>query len=371
MEGKIIESFSIIEDFRCECDVEHKLVNILILLMCAVLCGMDSVKSIAEYGRNKGEFFQKHFGFSRTPLEATLSRVLAVIDVRRVGEIILEIMQEFIGMNFETIAVDGKAIRSTCGNNAKEKLHILTAYAVENGLCLAQRQVSEKTNEIPVFREMLDVLDIRGKTITSDAMGCQKDTVAKIIEKEGNYCIGLKGNQCTLHDDVRLYFEKLTDKKLYEIATTSEKSRDRYEKRTCYVFNDISWLEQKPEWAGLESVLAIRRDIERKGVISSETLYYISSLKTTPEEFLKTVRKHWAIESLHWCLDVVFNEDACLLQNTNAQLNLNLWRKFALTLHKNFKKRTQSKKSMKSIMFSSLLNDNLLLELLSAFCHNR
>jgi predicted transposase YbfD/YdcC len=338
--------------------------------MCAVLCGIDTTKGIADYGKNKGAFLNKHFGFSETPSEATLSRVLAAVDVTVIGSIILEIMQEYVDANFQTIAVDGKAIRSTCGCNAKEKLHILTAYAVENGLCLAQMQVGEKTNEIPVFRDMLDILDVKGKTVTSDAMGCQKDTVAKIVKKEGDYCIGLKGNQGNLYEDVRLYFEKMTDENLYEIAQTSEKSRDRYEKRTCCVFKDISWLEQKDEWAGLKSVLAIRREVEIRGVKSNETAYYISSLAASPEEFLKTVRVHWAIEAMHWCLDMIFNEDGCLLQNTNAQLNLNLWRKFALTLHTNFKAHTKSKNSMKSTMFSCLLNDDLLVALLHC-CNNR
>jgi len=369
MREKIIAKFNVIEDFRCECNIKHKLVDILVLIMCAVLCGIDNSKMIVDYGKNKKEFLQKHFGFSAIPSEATLSRVLSVIDVECVGKIIFEIMCEFVGTDFENIAFDGKAICSTCGDNAKEKLHILTAYAIENGLCLAQKQVGEKTNEIPIFREMLDVLDIKGKTITSDAMGCQKDTVAKIIEKEGDYCIGLKGNQGTLHDDVRLYFEELTDKNLYEIAQTSEKSRDRYEKRTCYVFNDIAWLEQQNEWAGLKSIIAIRHDVERKGVKTTETLYYISSLETSPEKFLTIVRQHWEIEAMHWCLDVIFNEDGCLLQSTNAQLNLNLWRKFALTLHKNFKEQTKSKKSLKSTMFNCLLNDNLLLDVLQS-CNN-
>ena len=365
MDEIILEKFSVIEDFRCECNVKHKLSNILILIMCSVLCGLDNIKDIVDYGKNKKEFLQKYFKFGETPSEATLSRVLAVIDVMRVGEIIFEIMQGFADTNnFNTIAVDGKAVCSTRGNNAKEKLHILTAYAVETGLCLSQKQVGDKTNEIPVFREMLDILDIKGKTVTSDAMGCQKDTVAKIIEKNGDYCIGLKGNQGTLYDDVRLYFKEMNDKTLYEIAYTSEKNRDRYEKRTCFVFKDISWLKQKDEWAGLKSVLAIEREVIKKGVKSKETLFYISSLKTTPEEFLKTVRKHWKIEAMHWCLDVVFNEDGCLFQNTNAQLNLNLWRKFALTLHKNFKERAKHKKSMKSTMFSCLLNDDLLLQML-------
>jgi predicted transposase YbfD/YdcC len=364
---KAIDKFGIIEDFRCECDITHKLPNILVLIMCAVLCGIDNVKMIVDYGKNKKHFLQKHFGFSEIPSESTLSRVLAAIDISQVGEIIIEIMQELVGTDFETIAVDGKAIRATCGNNAKEKLHILTAYAVENGVCLAQLQVDEKTNEIPVFRDLLDFLDIKGKTITSDAIGCQKEIVAKIIKKEGNYCIGLKGNQGTLHDDVSLYFQEINDECFYEMASTSEKSRDRYEKRTCYVFKDISWLSQLGDWAGLKSIIAIKREIDRKGVKSSETSYYISSLVVSAESFLQTVRKHWEIESLHWCLDVVFDEDNCLLQNTNAQLNLNLWRKFALTIHKNYKEKSKSKKSMKSTMFSCLLNDELLLQV----CNNR
>ena len=359
---KLMNKFEIIEDYRCECDVVHKLPNILILVTCAVLCGVDNIRSIVDYGKNKQGFFEKHFGFKDIPSESTLSRVLSVIDVSKVSTIILEIMQELVGNEYKTIAIDGKAIRSTHGDNAKEKLHVLTAYAVENGLCLSQIPVNEKTNEIPVFRDMLEFLDIKDKVVTADAMACQKETVAKIIEKEGDYCIGLKGNQGTLHEDVCLYFAEMTDKRLYEIASTSEKSRDRYEKRTCFVFKDVSWLEQKGEWAGLKSIIAIRREVDKKGTKTSETSYYISSLETQAEKFLKIVRSHWEIEALHWCLDVVFNEDACLIQNTNAQLNLNIWRKFALTIHKNFKEKTSSKKSMKSNMFSCLLNDELLLQ---------
>lgn len=167
-----MSKFNKIEDFRCSCDVKHKLVNILILVMRAVLSGIDTSKEMVLYGENKKEFFKKHFGFDKIPSEATLSRVLSSIDVSKVSQVILEIMQEFVDVGFSTIAVDGKAIRSTHGDNAKEKLHILTAYAVENGLCLSQIQVGEKTNEIPVLRDMLEFLDIENKTITSDAMGC-------------------------------------------------------------------------------------------------------------------------------------------------------------------------------------------------------
>jgi hypothetical protein len=223
MKERIIEKLSEIEDYRCKCNVKHKLQDVLILIMCGVLCGLDNIKNIVEYGKNKKEFLKENFMINEVPSEATLSRILAAIDVKKVGDIIFEIACECVGKKYETIAVDGKSIRSTHKQNSKEKLHILTAYAIENGLCLAQMQVNEKTNEIPVLKTMIEVIDIKGKTITSDAMGCQKETVAKIIEKEGNYCIGLKGNQGRFLEDVKLYFEK-EDKSCFEILSMDEKS---------------------------------------------------------------------------------------------------------------------------------------------------
>jgi predicted transposase YbfD/YdcC len=130
------------------------------------------------------------------------------------------------------------------------------------------------------------------------------------------------------------------------------------------VFKDILWLENLSKWAGLQSIFAIKNEVLKGETRTEEVLFYISSLKKTPLEFLKIVRSHWQIESLHWCLDVVFNEDECLLQNTNAQLNLNLWRKFSLCIHKEFKNVKKHKKSYKNMMFNCLLSDKQLLSLL-------
>jgi predicted transposase YbfD/YdcC len=156
---------------------------------------------------------------------------------------------------------------------SKEKLHIVTAYITENGLSLCQLTVDEKTNEIPVVRDLIEMIDIRGKTLTSDAMRCQKDTVATIISGGGEYVVGLKGNQKQLHNDVSLYIDDcIKDKRIEaEMTQTTEKSRNRYEKRTCFKASDISWLENRDECSGLKSIYAVRGNTTIGGKRSEET----------------------------------------------------------------------------------------------------
>jgi len=341
--------------------------------MFGVICGLETSEKIVEYGKSKLKFLEQYFGITTIPSKSTLNRILGMIDGEAVGEIIVLIMREMIGIVGDIVAIDGKTICSTKRSAHKKTLHILTAMATGNGVTLGQLCVDEKTNEIPCILELLEILDIRGKIVTADAMHAQKKTVEVIIEKEGDYCIGLKGNQETFHEDIKLYFDDvltskaLSDKETYTTAYTSEKNRDRYEKRTCYLLNDISWLDCKDDWAGLKSVFAVRREVIRNDIKTDEMSYYFSSLETTPKRFLEIVREHWQIEVMHWMLDVVFDEDECRFMSENAQKSLNSLRKFALALHKNFKDKTNSKKAISQNMFACLLNDNLLLQILSTF----
>jgi len=340
--------------------------------MCGVLCGLETSEKIVEYGKSKVKFLEQYFGIAVIPSKSTLNRILAMIDGEAVGEIIVLVMREMLGIVDDIIAVDGKTICSTKRSAHKKTLHILTAMAAGNGVTLGQLCVDEKTNEIPCMIELLAMIDIKGKIVTADAMHAQKKTVEAIIEKGGDYCIGLKGNQETFYEDIKLYFDDvltskaLSDKETYTTAYTSEKSRDRYEKRICYLLNDISWLDCIDEWAGIKSVFAIRREVTRNGVKTDETSYYFSSLETTPARFLEIVRAHWQIEVMHWMLDVVFDEDECRFMSENAQKSLNSLRKFALALHKNFKEKTDSKKAISQNMFACLLNYDLLIQILAA-----
>lgn len=359
---KIREKLGKIEDTRHQGYIEHKLVDILIIIMCAVLCGIDELGEIVGYARNKREFLEKSFGITKIPSKPTFSRILNMIDGGKVANIIIEIMKENVENLGEIIAVDGKAIRSTSKKGKPHSaLQILTAYFTESGVVLGQESIHKKTNEIPIFQEMLDYMDISNKTITADAMHCQKETCKKIIKNGGNYVFGLKENQKTLYDDVELFIKDKINLENIEIYSTSNKNSGRLEKRICYKVSDIEWLSSRNEWAGLASVFAVKRTTTTKHGTSEETSYYISSLSEPAKKLLEITREHWKIESMHWLLDVVFAEDDSKILSENGLKSLNAFRKLALLLHKKFVNAQIKKQSYKSNMFDCLLNDDKLI----------
>jgi predicted transposase YbfD/YdcC len=338
--------------------------------MCGVLCGLDELSEIVTYGKEKKDFLRNNFGIEKIPSESTLSRIISMVNGDKIAECVVKLMQNLIGIEGEIIAFDGKTICSTAKKGSwREKLHILTAYLTKNGVTLGQLSVDEKTNEIPVMRDLLDMIDITDKIITADAMHCQKDTTKKIIVGGGNYVLGLKGNQETTFDEITSYIDDCIKDKTIEVQTaqTTEKNRDRYEQRTCHKAPDLSWYEGKDYWAGLTTAFVIHRKTTTKNGICEETNYYISSLDESPERFLEIVREHWKIESMHWQLDVVFSEDDCRILNSNGQKTMNIFRKFALAIHKNFifSLSQKTKPSQKKNMLCSLLSDNHLLAVLS------
>ena len=230
-------------------------------------------------------------------------------------------MKERVDTTGEIIAVDGKTIRST-GIKGKPgtALQILTAYATEVGIVLGQEKIHKRTNEIPVFQEMLNYLNIQGKIITADAMHCQKETCRKVIEKKGNYVFGLKKNQKTVYEEVEQFINDPENQKLIETYESSiEKEHGRIEKRICRKIKDIGWFTD--DWCGLKSIFAVQRICEEKNQKTNETNYYISSLDESPEKLMKITREHWKIESLHWMLDVVFSEDDSLFAHSRVKCN--------------------------------------------------
>jgi predicted transposase YbfD/YdcC len=364
--GYLQEKFSQIEDVRHQSYVEHPLVDVLILIMSAVLCGLDQLADIMEHAICRATFFRENFGIERIPSKPTMSRILNLIDGASVAKVIVEIMREKAEMIGSIIAVDGKAIRSTSeAGKPHSALQILTAYLTESGVVIGQEAIHDKTNEIPVFQAMLDIIDVRGKMITADALHCQRTTCWKIVNAGGNYVFGLKGNQKTLYDDVSLFIEDKGNADSIEIFTRTEKGHGRIEKRTCMKVTDISWLEGREEWAGLKAVFAVRRMITTKHKTAVETNYYITSADLGAEELLRIVREHWKIESLHWMLDVVFSEDECALCSENGQKTLNILRKLALLLHKKHIADNKLKTSVKASLLRCLISDTVLKKLLA------
>ena len=205
----------------------------------------------------------------------------------------------------------------------------------ENGFCLGQKRVEEKTNEIMAIPELLDSLTIKGCIITTDAMGTQTEIAKKIRQKRADYVLALKGNQGSLYEDVRLYFSdpELREKCAYK--KTVEKARGKVEKREYWQTEDIGWLSQKKAWPGLKSILLTRNTIKgADGKEQIEERYFISSLSTEIEDAARAVRGHWKVESYHWHLDVTFREDGNHTLEKQASYNLNIMRKLSISILK-------------------------------------
>ena len=364
----IRDKFAKIKDTRVQGMVEHPLVDLLITIMLGVISGLEKSEQIVSYAEKKIGFLSQVFGIKLIPSESTIERTLNMVNGEEVAEVIIEIMKLRILKLGEVVAVDGKSIKGSAKNESRSKaLQVLTAYFVESGVVLGQKYIHEKTNEIPVFQEMLCCINIAGKTITGDAMHCQKDTCRMIIAKGGNYVIGLKGNQKSFYKQVEMFFNDADNAGKIEVfEAPAEKHNGRCEQRIFYRANtDVSYFNFNEEWFDLKSVFAVRRIVETKYGVTDETGYYISNLDRTPEQMLALVRSHWKIESMHWLLDVVFSEDDCRILSDNGQKTLDIFRKFALLLHKTFIAENNLKCSLKNNMFSCLLDDDFLLQVCS------
>ena len=360
--------FGIIDDPRCEVNVIHPLIDILKLTMVAVLCGMDELDKIVDYGKNKKDFLEKEFNIKSIPSKSTLTRVIATISPKWLSLSIVCILNTLIKNKPTQIMLDGKAIKSTDAIKTIEvMMNIVTAYT-DTGICLGQKTVDSKSNEIPAVKELIEMLNIEGLVVTADAMHCQKETAEIIIKNKGDYVLQLKANQGRFYKDVYAMFDdeyiNEIDKDCeYETFSTIEKSHGRIEKRTCYVLNELEFFtDYLAEWKGLKKIFAVKREIEKNKEKTTEISCYLSSKNTTAENLLSYTRKHWEIESMHHILDVTYDEDRCKLLTQRAQENVNIFRKMGISVHKNYLK--NKKQTVKSSMFNCLLNDNLLLEVI-------
>ncbi len=360
--------FGTIKDKRDPYTIKHKLIDILKLVMISVLCGIDEINKIVEYGNSKKEFLEKEFNIKTIPSRSTLTRIFVMIDPKWLELAIVGIIQSLIKEKTTQIMLDGKAIKSTDAIKTIEKMmNIVTAYT-DTGISLMQKTVENKTNEIPAVKELIEMLNIKDLIITADAMHCQKETAQTIVDNGGDYVLQLKANQKTFYKDVYAMFDDKyideTDKECeYEIYKTQEKGHGRIETRTCYVLNEIAFFtDYLANWKGLKKIFAVVRKVEKEGKITKEISCYLSSKNTTAENLLSYTRKHWEIESMHHILDVTYDEDRCKLLSQRAQENLNIFRKMGISIHKNYLK--NKKQTVKSNMFNCLLNDSSLLEVI-------
>ena len=350
VEVDFLDTFEKIEDPRSTKNQLYTVSEILLVTLCAVICGACGWSDVELFGKSKINYLRQFLDFNNgVPSDDTLRRFYRSINPSEFERLFREWVSGLAKMvNCKVIAIDGKSSRHSFdkdGKNDSNMLHMVSAFATEARIVLGQEKVSEKSNEITAIPKMLDWLDVKGHIVTIDAMGCQYAIADQIVKKEGDYIFSLKGNQGNLSDDVRLYFE---DKKHIKFSshTDYDKGHGRIETRECAVVNDVEWLrESHKNWQTIKSIIEIKATREMKDKTTHETRYYISSLDVNPKEMLKAIRSHWAIEnSLHWVLDMSFNEDYSRIRKQNAPHIMAIFRHIALNMLQTAKKSEDSLK---------------------------
>lgn len=338
----------------------------LIIVILGSICGLQNTRKIHQWAESEkvSEFLKEKFGIERIPCYYWLLSLLNLVDCDSLNRCLMQWAESLLPESKDglTISMDGKTIRSTQKMTHKETaLHVVSAQVSELGITLASKSVDAKSNEIPAVQELIEELNIEGCLVTADALNCQRDTAKAIVKKNADYLLDAKANQLELMKNISEYFEVKSLWKDVSTKKVKEKNRDRIETRTAFATTDIDWMPQKNRWEKLSCIGAIRTEFERNGEKSEEWHYYLSSRALTASELLHHARMEWAVESMHWLLDVHYAEDSCRLQALSLQKNLNMLRKFALSLIKKYKTSTSSKKALSQIMFDCLLDCNKLL----------
>lgn len=349
----LVEHFSSIKDPRIDRTKKHKLSDIIVLAICAVICGADDWESIAMICEEKADWFEKFLELPNgIPSPDTFARVFSRISPQEFEKCFVSWTQTIAKIvRGEIISIDGKRV---CGSydSASEKaaIHMVSAWAHDNKLVLGQIKVDDKSNEITAIPKLLEMLDIAGCIVTIDAMGCQKEIAEKIISKKGDYLFGLKGNQGHTHEAVRQFFDTNTVKAKEQLHTTIDGDHGRIEQRE-YTVAKAEVILDLPVWPGINSVAKVRSQVEyRDGRVTVEERFYITSLPPTAKTIAKAIRGHWGIENtLHWTLDVQFGEDDSRIRKDHAPENFSRLRRLTVNMlkaEKSLKRGIQKKRMM-------------------------
>lgn len=340
--ASILDHFSSIPDPRVDRRKLHKLSDIFFITLCAVICGADDWVSIEVFGKAKEKWFTDILGLENgIPSHDTFGNVFAAIDTQQFSHCFSQWAADLAELSQgEVVAIDGKCLRRSLDTASnKAAIYMVSAWATQNQLVLGQQKVDDKSNEITAIPKLLLQLNITGAVVTMDAMGCQTKVAQQIIDQGADYLLSLKGNQGSLHKDVKLYFESEATRPPVG-HETYDGGHGRIETRTIRVCSDIDWLKKHhPGWVGLKSIIAVTLRRESRNKITEETRYFISSLDASdPKRLGQIVRAHWGIENnLHWVLDYAFDEDAQRARVGYSAANMAVIRHIALNLVKSEK----------------------------------
>lgn len=341
----LVECFSDIVDPRVNRRQRHNLIDLIVISICAVICNADGWADIRTWAESHRQWLEKFLELpGGLPSRDTLRRTISRIDPDAFQKAFLTWLKGLRKELGSIIAIDGKTLRGS-KVGGKKPLHIVSAWASDSHLTLGQTAIDEKSNEITAIPKLLDALSLSGAIVTIDAMGCQKAIASKIIERKGNYCLAVKGNQAKLFAELKAAFESAMSLdrpakglQTYEVSEAEKKPHGRYEKRVSFTLPVPKNIKDSGDWKRIRSIgLTITyRAASPDDWGDGEVRYFIMSFASDAERFGTAVRQHWGIEnSLHWVMDLTFREDESRIQKDYGAENFSWLRRLAISLLKN------------------------------------
>ena len=346
----------------------YPLDEVLLLCLLAVLAGAESFVEIARFGTQKLALLRRFRAFADgTPSHDQLGDIFATLDAEKFQHCFVAWVASLTGAPAGVIAIDGKTVRRSYQEKGrKAAIHMVSAFAARQRLVLGQVKVAEKSNEIVAIPKLLDMLAIDGAIVTIDAMGCQRAIARKIIDKRADYVLALKDNQGTLREDVEVFVEEQKANGFQHATISRDRTVDgdhgRIETRTTTVIHDTDWLRVRHDWPGLKSVVMVESIREAGDKTEPETRFYITSLAMTAAQLAPVIRSHWAVESMHWVMDMVFRDDECRIRTEHAPANFTTIKHMA----HNLIRKAPGKDSLRVRRKVAAWNDDFLASLINA-----
>ena len=335
------------------------------IALCTVLCGGESCVDMADFAEEKEPFLREFLSLDNgLPSHDTFSRVFRALEPEQFRRCFQDFMGRFAATCQGVIAIDGKVLRRSFDTaSAKSSLHMVSAWGCEQRLVLGQIATDAKSNEITAVPKLLEMLSLKGCIVSVDALNCQREIARQIVDQGGDYALALKGNQGTLHDDVRMFLDDPATTAI-TTDTTVDGDHGRIETRTSTISTAVDWLQEDHRWPGLKAIGKIVRTREIGAKTTMETAYYLLSTPMTAARFGQVVRAHWAVEnSLHWTLDVIMNEDQARNRLDHGPNNLAVLRHMALNILNARKSKISNRRKIKRAGWSNAFLANLLAQI--------